>query len=438
VLLFTAAVTALAGLLAGLAPALGAARLDIHGVLREGQGTLAAGRGRARLQGALVAAQFALALVVADGAGLMVRSYLNAAGMPAGVDAERTLTAGITLEGTAYRGKPAAQAAFWQRLLDEVRTIPGVEAAGATTKLPLEGGNNGSYLVEDEQYDPKANRPVIERSWVTPEYFEAAGVPVLAGRLFETGSATEARAEIVVNRAFVRQYFPDGNALGKRIYPNSAARDWVGVIVGVAEDVRQWTLELPAVPEVYQPFESTGRANRFLIVRAGVPPMALERAVREAVSRVDREQPVADIRAMEAVVDGSTAKRRFSARLTAVFAMLGLLLAAAGVYGVISCWVEQRRREVGIRMALGASRGRILGMVARRGAMFAGAGIGLGTAGALALTRIVKSLLYGVSPGDPASLAGAAALLAGVVLAGCALPALRAASIDPVRTLRAE
>jgi predicted lysophospholipase L1 biosynthesis ABC-type transport system permease subunit len=242
----------------------------------------------------------------------------------------------------------------------------------------------------------------------------------------------------VVNRAFVRQYFPDGNALGKRIYPNSAARDWVGVIVGVAEDVRQWTLELPAVPEVYQPFESTGRANRFLIVRAGVPPMALERAVREAVSRVDREQPVADIRAMEAVVDGSTAKRRFSARLTAVFAMLGLLLAAAGVYGVISCWVEQRRREVGIRMALGASRGRILGMVARRGAMFAGAGIGLGTAGALALTRIVKSLLYGVSPGDPASLAGAAALLAGVVLAGCALPALRAASIDPVRTLRAE
>jgi putative ABC transport system permease protein len=437
VLLFAAGITVATGILSGLAPALSAARLDINGALREGQGTLTAGPSRVRFQSALVVAQFALALVIANGAALMMKSYLNVVGTPAGFDAERTLAAGITLEGSAYRGNAAAQAAFWNRLLEGVRAIPGVKEAGATTKLPLEGGTNGGYLVEDERYDPKADRPMIERSWVTPEYFGAMGVRLLAGRLFTPGSATESRSEIVVNRAFARQYFPNGTALDKHIYPNTSERTWVGVIVGVVDDVPQWSLEIPPLPEVYQPFETTVRANRHLIIRAAVPPLALARAVREAVASIDRDQPVSGIRTMEAVFDGSAARRRFNTVLIEIFALLGLAMVMVGIYGVISCWVAQRTREVGIRMALGADRMRIVKMVAGRGAAMSALGILIGAAGSLALSSVVESMLYGVSPTNPVAIISVAFLLLLVALLGSALPALRAACVDPVRTLRA-
>jgi putative ABC transport system permease protein len=437
VLLFAAAVTVAAGVFSGLAPALSVARLDINSAIREGQGTLTAGRKGARFQSALVVAQFALALIVANGAALMLKSYLNVVGTPAGFDAGHTLAAGITLEGTAYRGNAAAQSAFWNRLLERVRAIPGVTQAGATTKLPLEGGANGSYLVESERYDPKADRPLIERSWVTPGYFGAMGVRLLSGRLFAAGSATEGRAEIVVNRAFARQYFPDGNALDKRIYPNSAERTWVGVIVGVVDDVPQWSLEVAPLPEVYQPFESTARANRHLIVRAAVPALALSRALREAVVSIDRDQPVSGIRTMEAVFDGSAARRRFNTVLIEIFAVLGLAMVAVGIYGVISCWVSQRSREFGIRVALGADRGRILKMVAGHAAVMSILGVFIGSLGSLALAGTVQSMLYGVSPTSPLVIAGVAVLLLVVALLGSTQPALRAARVDPIRTLRA-
>ena len=437
VLLFAVGITVAAGLLSGLAPALSAARLDINGALREGQGTLTMGRSRARFQSALVVAQFALALVIANFDALMMRSYLNVVGTPAGFDAERALVVGITLDGSAYRDNAEAQASFCNRLLEVVRAIPGVTKAGATTKLPLEGGTNGSYLVEDEQYDPKAKRPLVERSWVTPEYFGAMGIRLFAGRLYAPGSATESRSEIVVNRAFARRYFANGNALGKRIYPNSAERDWVGVIVGVVDDVPQRSLEISPVPELYQPFETTVRANRHLIIRAAVPPLALSRAVREAVASIDRDQPVSGIRTMEEVFDGSAARRRFNTVLIEIFAVLGLAMVIVGIYGVVSCWVAQRTREVGIRMALGAGRRRIVTMVAGRGAAMSALGILIGAAGSLALSSVVESMLYGVSPTNPVAIIGVAFLLLLVALLGSALPALRAACVAPARTLRA-
>ena len=368
VLLFSIGITVMAGLLSGLAPALSAARLDVNRALRDGQGTLTAGRSRSRFLNALVIGQFALALVLANGAALMMKSYLNAVGTPVGFDTEHTLAIGITLEGSVYEGKIPAQVAFWNRLLERVRAIPGVMEAGATTKLPLEGGNNGGYLVEAEKYDPKANGPVIERSWATPEYFGAVGVRLLAGRLFAPGSATPGRSEIVVNRAFAQLYFPKGSALGKRIYANEAKRDWVGVIVGVAEDVPQWGLEIPPLPEVYQPFETSRRATKHLIVRAAVPPLTLARAVREAVASIEPDQPVSGIRTMDAVVGRAAAQRRFQTVLIQIFALLALVMVIVGIYGVISCWVAQRAREVGIRMALGAGRKEIVKMVAGRGA----------------------------------------------------------------------
>ncbi len=322
-------------------------------------------------------------------------------------------------------------------MLEQTRAIPGVREAGATTKLPLEGGTNGSYLVEGETYDPKAFRPVVERSWVTPEYFAATGIPLLAGRLFTPDTATEKQSEILVNRAFARQYWPEGSALGKRIYPNTPVRDWVGVIVGVVEDVPQWALEIQPLPEVYQPFELTSRSTRHLIIRAAVPPLTLTRAVREAVTSIDADQPVAGIRTLEQVFDGATARRRFNTLLVQIFALLALVMVIAGIHGVISCYVAQRAREVGIRMALGADRRRIMQMVVGRGVAISALGILIGLGGFLALSETMASMLYAISPTDPASIVGGAFLLLLIALLGSALPALRAASIDPVRTLRA-
>jgi predicted permease len=436
VLLFSIGVTVAAGLLCGLAPALSAARLDVNSVLREGQGTLTPGRSRARFQSALVVTQFALAVALANGAALMIKSYLNAVAVPVGFDGEGVMVASISLEGSGYRGNIPAQIAFWDLLLERVRAIPGVQAAGATTKLPLEGGTNGSYLVEDEKYDPMANRPVIERSWVTPEYFGSMGISLLAGRLFVRGSATEARSEIVVNQAFAKQYWPNGSALGKRIYPNTSKRDWMGEIVGIVEDVPQWSLEIPPLPEVYQPLESTRRTNKHLIIRTGLPPLTLARAVGEAVVSIDPGQAVSGIRTMEAVMENAAARRRFNTVLIEIFAGLALIMVSVGVYGVICCWVAQRTREVGIRMALGANGRRIARMVVGRGLLISVLGILIGLGASLALSEVVGSMLYGISPTNPVAIIGVASLLLVIALLGSALPALRAAGVDPMKILR--
>jgi predicted permease len=435
VLLFSTALTVAAGVLSGLAPALSASRLDINGALREGQGTLTPGRRRARFQNALIVGQFALALVLTTSAALMLRSYLHVLGTAVAFDTEHTLVASLTLEGAAYERNAKAQAAFWKRLLERVRAIPGVREAGVTSKLPLNGGNNAGFLVEGETYDAKAFRPVVERSWITPEYFGAMGIPLLSGRLFPPGQATESRSEIVVNRAFAKRYWPNGSALGKNVCPNTPAREWVWVIVGVVEDVPQWGLERRTMPEVYLPFELSTRATRHLIVRAGVAPLTLARAVREAVAWVDADQPVFGIRTMEAVFDDSTVRRRFNTALIQCFTGLALIMVMAGIYGVISCYVAQRAREVGIRMALGAGRRSVLRMIVMRGVAIWALGIPIGLAGYLAATGAVGSMLYGVSPTHPVSILGVALLLLLIAILGSLLPALRAASIAPARIL---
>lgn len=437
VLVVSAAITVLAGTLSGLAPALVASRLDINSSLREGQGTLTPGRNRARFQGTLVVAQFALALVLAHAAALMMRSYLNVAGAAMAFDTERTLTASLTLEGPAYLNNPQAQAGFWKRALEQVRALPGVRAAGATTKLPLEGGTNGSCLVEGERYDPKAARPTVEISWITPDYFAAMGIPLCAGRLLRSESLTGSSAEVMVNRAFARRYWPEGDAIGKRVYRNTSERDWTGLIVGVVDDVPQWGLESGTLPELYLPFEQTGRTTRHLVVRADVAPLSLARAVREAVAMVDAEQPVSSFRTMETVFHGASAQRRFQTALIQCFTLLALVMVVVGIYGVISYWVAQRAREIGIRIAVGADRRRVVRMVLGRGLALAAPGILLGVGGAWVLAGVLKALVYEVDPASPGSLLGAAAALALVAAAGSILPAWRAATLDPARILKA-
>jgi putative ABC transport system permease protein len=437
VLLFSIALTVAVGIASGLAPAFSASRLDINSALREGQGTVSAGRRRSRFQSALVVAQFALALVLANGAALMMRSYFNAVGVPLAFDTVHTLSAGISLEGAAYANNSTAQAAFWNGLIERVHAIPGVEQVASTTKLPLEGGNNGGFLIEGERYDPHADRPLVERSWITPEYFRAMGIPLVAGRTLADSQATQSQAEVVVNRTLARLYWPQGSALGKQIFQNEPIREWAGTIVGVVEDVPQWGLEERTLPEIYLPARPSARANRYLIVRAAVPPRSLERAVRQAVAAVDPAQPVSKVRSMEQILDASAARRRFNTVLFQIFAVLGAVLVISGVYGVISCYVAQRTREVGIRVALGAGRGRVVMLVLGRGLAMSAAGILIGVASFLALSGSVAGMLYGIRATSAASLAGAALFLLLIAALSSAGPALRAAAVDPARTLKA-
>jgi len=438
VLLFSIGVSLLTGLLFGLAPALSASRLDISSVLRAGQGTLTTGPSRARFQSILVVGQFALVLVLANSAALMLKSYLNVIGTPLALDTKRVLAVGITLQGRTYEDSAEAQGAFWKRLLERVRAIPGVGTASGTTKLPLEGGTNGSFLVEGEVHDRDARRPLVERSWVTPEYFAAAGIPLLAGRVFTPGDLTGTQFGIVVNRAFAQQYWPGETALGRHVYPDSPTREWSAVIVGMVEDVPQWGLERPALPEIYFPFENTSRSTRHLIIRAGVAPLTLAHAVREAVASIDPDQPVSNIRTLEEVFDNAAARRRFDTLLIQLFALVALVMVMVGIYGVNSYYVAQRTREIGIRVALGAEKGSVMKMVLGRAIKLSALGIVIGAGGALALSGIVGSMLHGISPTDPVTITSVGFLLALMALLGSALPARRATKVDPMVALRYE
>jgi len=439
VLLFSTGAVLATALLSGLAPALSASRLDLNGVLRLGQRSPAGGRRRARAQNALLVAEFALALVLAHGAVLMLRSYLNVLATPRGVDTTHTLVTGFTLPGVAYNAATTReQVASWTRLLDAVEAVPGVRAAGIATKLPFEGGTNGSLLVEGEQYDAEVRRPLVEKSFVSPGYFAAVGLPLVAGRLPTPVDPGDRVFELVVNQAFVDRYWPGGNALGRAVRSNSPELNWSGTIVGVVGDARQWGLESPPLPEIYYPVDVSSGSGRYLVLRTTGPPLALAGAVREAVAAVDPDQPLSSLWTMGDVAARSASARRFQTLLVELFAMVALAMVLAGVYAVTTYHVAGRTREIGIRLALGAEPAAVVASVVGRGLSLAALGAGIGAAAALASSRMTAGLLYGVGPADPAALATVAMLAVAVAAAGSMLPALRAARVDPTVALRSE
>ncbi len=438
VLAFSAGVTIACGILAGLAPIFALAGGYPARVLREGRRAVVGARGPARLQAILVVAEFGLMLALAHGAVLMLQSYRNVAGMPVGFDTNRVVTAGISLQGPEYADNADGQVVFWDRLVDQVRRMAGVEIVGATTKLPLNGGTNDSYLVEGERFDPNADRPIVERSFVTPEYFDAAGIQVVAGRRQTGADNGEHEYGVVVNEAFARRYWPGQSPLGKRLYPNTAVRTWGATIVGAVGDVRQWGLERPPLPEVYFPFGASTRNTRYLVIRTTASKASLELAIRKAVTSIDPRQAVSTVRTFGEVVAGDTSRRRFQTLLVAIFALVGLAVVLGGVHGLQSWQVTQRTREFGIRMALGAEARSLVRAVVMRGLVLAGLGIAVGSGLALGASRIVESLVFGVSPWSPVSLVVVAVLMALVGALGSALPAWRAARVDPVIALSAE
>jgi putative ABC transport system permease protein len=434
VFLFAAAAAAGSVLVFGLAPALRAARVDLASTLKESGGKVATGR--SLLRSALVVTQIALSFALLVGAGLLVRSFARLASVPPGFDPTNVVTLETALPEVKY-DDDAEVAGFYRRLLDEVRALPGVESAGVVNFLPLSPHNvNGNFAIEGRTI-PEGIEPITEFLVTSPDYFRAMRIPIVAGRPLAPSDLKTARPVAVINQTMARRFFPGEDAVGKRLILEWAA-DRPIEIVGVLADVKRWGLDSDPVPETYLPLEQLPQAAMALAVRLTRPPDAADvLGLRRAVARVDPEQAIHGVSSLEGIVAGSLSSRRVNMLLLAVFAAAALLLAAVGVYGVVSVQVTHRTRELGIRMALGATAGRVRALVLREGAILAALGLAAGAAAAAGVVRLVSGLLFGVKPTDPLTFVAMALVLGAVTLLACYLPARRATRIDPMIALRA-
>ncbi len=380
VILFALILAPLVGLASGLAPALTASRTSIMGHLRQGSGTITGGVARNRMLRMLAVAQLAVVFLLTNGAVLLVKSYRNVLNTPQVFDTDRVLTADISLAGG--EGDPEADRArvdFWERLLERCATLPGVERAAVTTKLPLEGGSNFSVLVDGEVYDPERQAPLVESSFVSSGYFEAMGIPILAGRTMEWNEGSDTERAVVVNRAFVDHYWPDRDVLGQRIHQDGRQSEWSAVVVGVVENVRQWGAEYRPLPEIYQPYHIYPQPDSKLIIRGSGDVLQLVPAIRQQIADLDANLPISNVRTMEQVLTRATRGRQFLLLLVSLFAVIAVLLAAAGVFGIMSHSVAQRTREIGIRVAFGAVPADLISMVLRQALRLAVFGLVLGS-----------------------------------------------------------
>jgi len=444
VLVFTLAAAVGAGLGFALAPAWQAARVDVNAALKETAGKGAAGAGGKRLRGALVVAEIALALLLLAGAGLLARTFVNLNRVAPGFDPRNTLTFQITLTGERYETIAGVED-FLQRSFAKLRALPSVETVAVTNTLPLDAQYNFPFELESKPGQISA----VQYRTITPDYFRAVGIGLKAGRAIENTDTATAEKAVVVNEAFVKQYLSDlSNPLGQRLYIGKMfgfEQPWR--IVGVVSDAKQFDLRSAPPSSVFVPmlqladaggkFQSRQRALKFVIRTTG-GPLQLSAAVRQAMQEIEPNLALTRLRSMEQIVARSVAQERFNLLLLGVFAVLGLSLAAIGVYGVMSYAVAERTPEIGLRMALGAGRRDVLWLALKHGMALTLAGMGLGLAGALALTRLMKSYLFGVSATDPASFGAVALLLAVIALLACYLPARRATKVDPMIALRHE
>jgi putative ABC transport system permease protein len=437
VLGFSLAVSLLTGLLFGFVPALGAGRGAQADRLREGAANLSASRAKTRLRGALIVAQTAIALVLLAGAGLLIHSFVNLTRVDPGFVTDGAVWMQLRVPGSSYE-TPASRHAFFTNVLSRIRALPGVEAAGGSENMPM-GGNSSLTYVSPEGLElaPDENPPDIPFDRATDGFFEALGTPVLRGRGFDVTDDTGAEPVAMVNESLADRFWPGAEALGKRVKLGRPDGEgpWIRV-VGVVADLHQRGLGETAEPMLYIPWRQSPRIGLAFIVRSRGDAGPLLSAMQEQVWAVDPTLPIAGSGRLDDHVSASIVEPRFYTLLLTVFAALALVLAFIGLYGTIAYTVEQRTREIGVRMALGAKPRDVVRLMIGRGMLLAGVGMAVGLAVALASTRLLGGFVFGLTPKDPATFAMTSLTLAAAALLACWLPARRASRLDPANTLR--
>jgi putative ABC transport system permease protein len=438
---FTILVSLVTGVVFGLAPALQVSKPDLVDALKESSRTTPGARHNT-LRSALVVTEVALSLVLLIGSGLMIRSFAKLNSVHPGFDPENVATMGVTLLRANYPDDTHV-AATYSQLLEQLAAAPGVESVGATTELPLSGASTSDYFtIEGRPAIPKAEQPLTECRTVTPHFFESMRIPLLAGRDFTPTDTKQSPNVAVVNEVFARLFFPGEDPLGHRLNLQGQFRDPL-VIVGVVGNVRDFGLDEQPKPGIYYPylqsplFEDLSRSLT-LVIRTKSDPASLMESLRAEMLSMDKTLPVYSLKPMTEYLHDSLSRRRFNMVLLSVFAAVALVLAAVGIYGVISYTVSQRTHEIGIRLAIGAHAGNILRLVIGQAMLLTIIGIALGLAASFALTRLLESLLFEVSATDPLTFAVIAVILTGVALAACFVPARRATKVDPMIALRYE
>ncbi len=446
VVLFTLAVAIVTGVAFGLVPALQATRPNLQGSLKDGErGGTGDRRGQAIRRG-LVVAEIALALTLLTGGGLLLKSFSRLANVNPGFTAHNVLTFGLALPAAKY-GNDTTKWAFWAAVMPRIASVPGVKAAAGTTVVPFGGGwSTGSFNVEGYTPPPKANSPWGDIRIITPGFFAAMQMPRLRGRIFGAQDDATSPNVAIVDDEFARRFYPAGaDVIGKRLYFGNSTPDSTTqyiTIVGLVGHSKQEGLDADPRVQLYLPVAQLGGGNGVgrmdVVVRTTGDPAAMTAAVRSAVHDVDRDIPLARVTTLDDLESASLGQRRLSTILLGVFAGLALLLASLGVYGVMSYAVAQRTRELGVRVALGASRENVLRLVLRQGLAVTILGAAIGLSGAFALTRLIASQLYDVTPTDPATFGSVTVLLLMVAIGATVVPALRATRVDPLVALRDE
>lgn len=442
VLAFTLVLSMITGIFFGLAPALQSLKVDLNEALKQGGGRSSLSTGHRRLQNAMIIGEVALAMVLLVGAGLLIKTFARLRDQYSFLSPDGVLALRTQLPENRYE-QPAKRFAFYSQVLERVKALPGVNSAGYTTSVPLDwkGGTNG-ISIEGRPVERGVEYDANHRQ-ISEDYFKTIGIALEQGRFFNEGDNEQTIPVAIINRTMAREFWPGEDPIGKRFKSSGpeSTDPWIE-IVGVVADVKQMGAEKPVKAEVYMPYRQVAEqpwyAPRDLVIRTSVPPMSLASVVTNKVHEIDADQPVSNIRTMKEVLGEEFGLRETGTTLLGVFAGLALVLAAIGLYGVLSYFVSQRIPEFGVRMALGAESRDILLLVLKRGMGLALVGLAIGTAASFALTRLMQSLLFEVSASDPIVFGSIALLLAGVAFAACVIPALRAARVDPMIALRYE
>jgi len=436
-LMFTVAVAVGTGILFGLIPAFQSASADSQEVLKEGNQTSTAGRGRLRLRRVLVAAEVALSLLLLVGAGLLIKSFMRLQRVDGGFDPSGVLTMRIAIPAVRY-SDPEQARNFFREVLRRTAAVPGVTSVGASNGVPLSGsGGSGTTTIDNPAFADDRGTPEADQRIVTPGYFEAMGMRLVSGRVFGDGDTEASQPVAIIDETMARTFWPNEDAIGKRIKRGGrqSTQPWL-TIVGVVRHVRYRTLEEPSRVQLYMPHSQTPVTGMSLAVKTTLQPQALANIIQKEVMAVDAEQPVWAIRTMDELMATSVMRRQLVMTLLTLFAGIALVLAAVGIYGVISYWVTQRSHEIGIRVAIGAGRLEVMTMVLGQSMSVVLIGLVVGLIGAVALSRVMTTLLFDVSPTDVATFGGYSLALIIVGLLASYLPARRATRIDPVAMLR--